>query len=72
MKAKPLLEIVREYLSNNFYDGLYNDDCECACTRDDLSPGDCIAADCTAGVYHPNQSGYEFRIGEPHNGWIAE
>ena len=72
MPTKTLLEIVREYLARNYYDGLYNEYSRCACRKSELSPGECINADCTAGIYHSSLPDYEFRIGKPHNGWIAE
>ena len=43
-----VLEIVRQYLESNGYDGLY-DDGECACKRDDLAPCGSIGHDCMPG-----------------------
>jgi hypothetical protein len=37
-KPKTVLEIVRQYLKTNGYDGLYNEDGQCACLLDDLHP----------------------------------
>lgn len=43
------LEIVREHLKANGYDGLYNVHGECCCESSDLSPGDCFEERCEAG-----------------------
>lgn len=43
-----VLDIVRQYLESNGYDGLY-DAGECACKRDDLAPCGNIGHDCMPG-----------------------
>lgn len=40
-------EIVKQWLIDNKYDGLYSDDC--ACVIDDLIPCDFVEAGCKAG-----------------------
>jgi len=42
-----VLEIVKKYLQDNGYDGLYGD--ECACCVDDLIPCDADFSDCKPG-----------------------
>jgi len=39
--------IVKQWLRDNGYDGLYNDDC--GCTLDDFAPCGEICGDCVAG-----------------------
>ena len=44
------LDIIKSYLTENGYDGLYNSNGECACELSDLAPcGDLYATDCAAG-----------------------
>ena len=43
-------DIVKQYLDNNGYDGLYMDG-ECACRKDDLAPCGNIDASCEPGYY---------------------
>ena len=31
------------------YDGLWNEHGDCACSRNDLDPGDCLSSSCHAG-----------------------
>jgi hypothetical protein len=55
-------EIVRRYLIDNSFDGLYADG-ECGCVNDDLLPcgGDCT--DCKPGYVHmSNDEDYDFYI----------
>lgn len=47
-----VLEIVRAYLEQNGYDGLYAS-CECACKKDDLAPCGQIGEECEAGYIQP-------------------
>ena len=42
-------EIVKLYLKEHGYDGLWNDDDECACTLDDLVPCGEFYPNCKAG-----------------------
>lgn len=41
-----VLEIVREYLKENGYDGLCNPELECGCGLDDLAPCGEMGMDC--------------------------
>ena len=43
-----VLDIVKKYLDENGYDGLYSD-YECACLKDDLAPCGEMNMDCRAG-----------------------
>ena len=44
------LDIIKSYLTENGYDGLYNSNVECACELSDLAPcGDISATYCAAG-----------------------
>lgn len=42
-------KIVEMYLFANGYDGLYKDELECGCTKDDLMPCDCNFDTCEPG-----------------------
>ena len=59
--------IVKEYLEQNGYDGLYQDD-NCACQNSDIMPCDEPYPDCKAGYFQKLTSdqiadGYIFFIG---------
>ena len=47
--SKAVKEIVACWLKDNGYDGLYNNDGDCACTIDDLAPCGELSQDCYAG-----------------------
>jgi hypothetical protein len=55
-------EIVKKYLDDNGFDGLYNEDC--GCLKDDLAPCGEILYDCEAG-YKQNlkDPDFDFFIG---------
>jgi hypothetical protein len=42
-------EIIKKYLEENGYDGLYNLEGECGCIKDDLFPCESCPAECEAG-----------------------
>ena len=63
MKNKTVEEIVKEYLEENGFDGLYNSNADCACKLDDLYPCGGICTECTAG-YLQQLEGDDFVIGE--------
>ena len=44
-----VMDIVKEWLNDGKYDGLYNIDNECYCTIDDLYPCSELQSTCTAG-----------------------
>ena len=54
-------EIVKKYLEDNKFDGLFSDG-ECACIIDDLAPCDGICFECEAGYKHEGDSEYDFYI----------
>lgn len=54
-------DIVRKFIEQNGYDGLFSPEGECACLADDLSPGDCLAENCEAG----------YRVDEEHDWHIT-
>ena len=63
-----LINIVRKYLTDNGFDGLFCDcGIDCACKVDDLMPCDHPSTDCTAGYLQPltdeDDEDYGFRIG---------
>lgn len=60
-----VLTIVEKYLSDNGYDGLFNEQGECACLVGELSPASCIIDDCKAGYKH--ECSDECRA--DHGGW---
>lgn len=79
MKRKPnpdVIEIVRQYLIEHDFDGLYSE-IECVCTIDDLAPcgqieGVCIAGykvKCTCKWLH---GGHDFHIQESKRGRIKK
>jgi hypothetical protein len=53
-----VLEIIKKYLDENGYDGLYNEEFDCGCIKDDLVPCDDMGKNCSPG--------YEriFKVGE--------
>ena len=54
-----VLEIVKKSLVENGYDGLFNDEADCACTPDDLAPCGDLYPDCQAGYRVPCECGEE-------------
>ena len=46
---KTVLEIVKNYLITNEYDGLYNEDGECGCVPKNLDPYNCMTSECRPG-----------------------
>ena len=48
-----ILEIVKEYLIQNEYDGLYNTTGECMCLIEDLMPCIEFCSDCKPGYKGP-------------------
>jgi hypothetical protein len=60
-----ILEIVREYLKANGYDGLCNPDAECGCVLDDLMPCSEPGMECQAG--HRVKPGPD---DDPDNEWL--
>ncbi len=50
-----VLDIVKSYLKENGYDGLYNPDALCACLRDDLAPCEDYTMGCAPGYKKPCQ-----------------
>jgi hypothetical protein len=56
-------EIVKKYLEDNSYDGLYNDDWDCACDVKDLMPCYDRSYQCSAGYRAPCDCGeHNFHI----------
>ena len=49
MNNPTVLEIVKEYLMKNHFDGLYNEDLECGCSIDNLNPCGDFSGNCKAG-----------------------
>lgn len=68
MKNKTVEEIVREYLEENGFDGLWNE-CDCACSLKDLFCCTCVGTECRAGYFQPieDDSEYDFIIGNEKN-----
>ena len=61
---KTVIEIIKKNLIEERFDGLYNEDCECACELSDLEPCDALQSNCKAGYKHPVLPGYDFHIKE--------
>ena len=49
MKNPSVYEIVKTYLQENGFDGLYNSELECGCPISNLNPCGDMKNDCTAG-----------------------
>ncbi len=60
---KTVIEIIKQYLVENEYDGLYNEDIDCACELSDLAPCGQTMAECTSGYKH-KLGDYDFTIKE--------
>lgn len=56
------IEIIKQYLIDNGFDGLYNEDLECGCELADLEPCDSLQSNCKAGYKHPGNEGNDFYI----------
>jgi hypothetical protein len=46
-----VFEIIKAHLKTTGLDGICNTDSECACDKDDLSPGDCLTGECRTGKW---------------------
>ena len=65
--AKSIEHALSAYLAMYEYDGLYNEDGECACLRDSLAPCGHICSNCMAGHLlpdHEKRGEGDFWIGE--------
>ena len=61
---KTVIDIIKQYLVDNDYDGLYNDEIDCACEVSDLAPCCEISkGECTSGYKH-KLGDYDFTIKE--------
>lgn len=59
-----VLEIVKKYLEDNGFDGLYNSDLECACEKDHLEPCCEMSPEREAGYKYPCDCGeHDFHVG---------
>ncbi len=56
---KTVKEIIKKYLNENEFDGLYQPG-ECACEKSDLAPCGETPLDCLAGYKIPGASGMSF------------
>jgi len=56
-------EIVKKYLIDGGYNGLFNADTECGCLLDDLCPCDGEIVDCEPGHRLPGNDEYDFLVG---------
>jgi hypothetical protein len=60
---KTVEEIIKEYLKANGFDGLFNEEGECACEINDLATCGCIFMDCEPGYRADDPTGdYDFLI----------
>ena len=51
--AECVQTILEAWLKEHGYDGLYNDDADCACQRTDIAPCGAIGRDCAPGYKAP-------------------
>jgi len=58
-----VLEIVKDYLDKNGFDGLCND--TCGCSKNDLFPCDDACLDCIAAYAAPSPRGVIFQAEKP-------
>ena len=56
-------EIISEYLTQNGYEGLFNEGSECGCLLDDLCPCDGEIGNCEPGYKLPGDEEYDFLVG---------
>lgn len=61
---KTVIEIIKQHLIDNGFDGLYNDELDCGCEINDLEPCDVLQSNCTAGYKQPGDKEYDFYIKE--------
>lgn len=62
-------DIVRVWLKENNYDGLYHTDGDCACSLDDLAPCGILELGCLAGYKTPSDnSEFDFFISPTKEG----
>jgi len=54
------VDIVKEYLIKNGYEGLLNEDEDCGCCVDDLMPCDGAYGQCSPAYKHPGNAEYDF------------
>jgi hypothetical protein len=47
-------EVVRSFLEDNGYDGLFNSEFDCGCDLEELMPCEDYFSDCECGYKHPN------------------
>mgnify|MGYP001441099936 CR=1 FL=1 len=59
MKNKTVEEIIRKYLEENKFDGLFNHDGGCACSLAELFICDFVGTKCTPGYFQPLEPGSE-------------
>lgn len=52
-----VVDIVKKHLEVKGFDGLFNEDLECACKRDDIAPCGEIVGACEAGMLGPCDCG---------------
>lgn len=57
-------EIIENFLVANGYDGLYNEDVDCACKLDDLMPCGYSSPECKAGYLIQVEEDGSFFIGK--------
>lgn len=66
-------EMIRKYLKDNDYDGLFSNEGECACVPDDLCPCGEPPLDCEAGYRQTCDCGdHDFHIGEERENTVSK
>lgn len=61
--TQTVIEIIKQHIIDNGFDGLYSERFGCACEVDDLNPCESDISECKPGYKHQsNIEGYDFCI----------
>lgn len=65
-----IIEIVKQYLEANGFDGLVQPDAECGCDLSDLQPCSENFAECRPAYKHPDPTGEGDWVMHERNDWV--
>ncbi|MCK5612847.1 hypothetical protein KAR91_63830 [Candidatus Pacearchaeota archaeon] len=60
-------QIIKKYLEDHDFDGLYHDGYECGCKLKNMFLCDCVTVDCKPGYKHTDKDGNWRITGEKNN-----